>query len=254
MTPHPESPGLGLGSDDDGLDGDPLRHPRGSRRPGHRGAPGVRHARRHPAPRSAIGEGDDRFELLLEVERIADGAGWPGEGPDQLVALIVPRARRRVHARHPSTRPASRSGWPRTYEGPGGRSSPSTWRPRARRASRSKLTVAALRSGRAAGDLDRHRTRCARSPTTTPKAHAGSTRWTSRTGSTCRCRSPTSCSAASASAFRRPRAAARRAACRSSQALAERAARGFANTQLISRAAPRRASASSASSACSPRR
>jgi PAS domain S-box-containing protein len=33
---------------------------------------------------------DDRFELLIEVERLADAAGWPGEGIEQLVDLIVP--------------------------------------------------------------------------------------------------------------------------------------------------------------------
>ena len=35
--------------------------------------------------------GDDRFGLLVEVERLADAAGWPGEGVEQLVDVIVPR-------------------------------------------------------------------------------------------------------------------------------------------------------------------
>ena len=77
MTPHPESPGLGLG-----LTMMASMATRCDIREGPAGrgteirmafaAPGV------AGPGLGIGEGDDRFELLMAVERLADDAGWPG--------------------------------------------------------------------------------------------------------------------------------------------------------------------------------
>ena len=91
MTPRADSPGLGLG-----LTMMASMSTRCDIREGPSGrgtevrmafaAPGVR------GPAFGLGEtGVDRFELLVEVERLADAAGWPGEGVEQLVDLIVPR-------------------------------------------------------------------------------------------------------------------------------------------------------------------
>jgi anti-sigma regulatory factor (Ser/Thr protein kinase) len=90
MTPHPDSPGLGLG-----LTMMASMATRCDIREGANGigtevrlafdAPGV------SGPALGLGEGDERLELLVAVERLADGAGWPGEGVDALVALLVPR-------------------------------------------------------------------------------------------------------------------------------------------------------------------
>ncbi len=97
-------------------------------------------------PAFGIGEGDDRFELLLEVERIADGAGWPGEGPDQLVALIVPRI-----ADACTLDIVDETGEPQRlaahYEGPGGPELADYLAARRPTREQVELTVAALRSG-----------------------------------------------------------------------------------------------------------
>ena len=97
-------------------------------------------------PAFGIGEGDDRFELLLEVERIADGAGWPGEGPDQLVALIVPRV-----ADACTLDIVDETGEPQRlaahYEGPGGPELAAYLAARRPTPEQVELTVAALRTG-----------------------------------------------------------------------------------------------------------
>jgi PAS domain S-box-containing protein len=146
MTPHPESPGLGLGltmmasiaSRCDIREG-----------PGGKGtevrlafdAPGV------AGPALGIGEGDDRFEVLLAVERIADSAGWPGEGVDQLVSLIVPRI-----ADACTLDIVDDAGNPRRlaapYEGPGGPELAAYLAARTPTPEQIELTVAALRAGR----------------------------------------------------------------------------------------------------------
>ena len=91
--------------------------------------------------------GDDRFELLLEVERVADGAGWPGEAPDQLVALIVPRV-----ADACTLDIVDESGDPQRlaahYEGPGGPELAAYLAARRPTREQTELTVAALRAGR----------------------------------------------------------------------------------------------------------
>ena len=89
MTPRADSPGLGLG-----LTMMASMATRCDIREGPSGrgtevrmvfaAPGV----------SGLGPaeaGDDRFGLLVEVERLAEAAGWPSEGVEQLVDVIVPR-------------------------------------------------------------------------------------------------------------------------------------------------------------------
>ena len=145
MTPHPESPGLGLG-----LTMMASMATRCDIREGPAGegtevrlafdTPGV------TGPAFGIGEGDDRFELLLEVERIADGAGWPGEGPDQLVALIVPRI-----ADACTLDIVDETGEPQRlaahYEGPGGPELAEYLAARRPTREQVELTVAALRSG-----------------------------------------------------------------------------------------------------------
>ena len=145
MTPHPESPGLGLG-----LTMMASMATRCDIREGPAGlgtevrlafdTPGV------TGPAFGIGEGDDRFELLLEVERIADGAGWPGEGPDQLVALIVPRV-----ADACTLDIVDETGEPQRlaahYEGPGGPELAAYLAARRPTPEQVELTVAALRTG-----------------------------------------------------------------------------------------------------------
>ena len=144
MTPHPESPGLGLGL---------TMMASMATRCDIRQAPSghgteVRLAFDTPgvAGPAGIGEGDDRFELLLEVERIADGAGWPGEGPGQLVALIVPRI-----ADACTIDIVDESGEPRRlaahYEGPGGPELAAYLAARRPTREQTELTVAALRAG-----------------------------------------------------------------------------------------------------------
>ena len=145
MTPHPESPGLGLG-----LTMMASMATRCDIREGPAGlgtevrlafdTPGV------TGPAFGIGEGDDRFELLLEVERIADGAAWPGEGPDQLVALIVPRV-----ADACTLDIVDETGEPQRlaahYEGPGGPELAAYLAARRPTPEQVELTVAALRTG-----------------------------------------------------------------------------------------------------------
>ncbi len=146
MTPHPESPGLGLGltmmasmaSRCDIREG-----------PGGRGtevrlafaAPGV------AGPASGIGEGDDRFELLLQVERLADGAGWPDEGVDALVALLVPRV-----ADACTLDLVDEEGTPRRlaahYEGPAGPDGAAFLAARQPTREQIDITIAQLREGR----------------------------------------------------------------------------------------------------------
>ena len=147
MTPHPESPGLGLGltmmasmtTRCDIREG-----------PGGRGTE-VRLAFDTPGvtgPGFGVGEGDDRFELLLEVERIADDAGWPGEGPAQLVALIVPRV-----ADACTLDIVDQTGKPQRlaahYEGPGGPELADYLASRRPTPEQIELTTAALRAGQA---------------------------------------------------------------------------------------------------------
>ena len=146
MTPHPESPGLGLGltmmasmaSRCDIREG-----------PGGHGtevrlaftAPGV------AGPASGIDEGDERFELLLEVERLADGAGWPDEGVDALVALLVPRV-----ADACTLDLVDEAGTPRRlaahYEGPAGPEAAAFLAARQPTREQVDLTIAQLREGR----------------------------------------------------------------------------------------------------------
>jgi PAS domain S-box-containing protein len=145
MTPHPESPGLGLG-----LTMMASMATRCDIREGPAGlGTEVRLAFDTPSvtgPAFGIGEGDDRFELLLEVERIADGAGWPGEGPDQLVALIVPRV-----ADACTLDIVDETGEPQRlaahYEGPGGPELAEYLAARRPTPEQVELTVAALRTG-----------------------------------------------------------------------------------------------------------
>ena len=145
MTPHPESPGLGLGL---------TMMASMASRCDIRGGPAglgteVRLAFDTPGvtgPAFGIGEGDDRFELLVEVERIADSAGWPGEGPDQLVALIVPRIADActldiVDAAGEPQRLAAH------YEGPGGPELAAYLAARRPTPEQIELTTAALRDG-----------------------------------------------------------------------------------------------------------
>jgi len=49
-------------------------------------APGVQ----GPTP-SQVVERDDRLEVLAEVSRLVDEGGWPGEGVERLIDLLVPR-------------------------------------------------------------------------------------------------------------------------------------------------------------------
>ena len=145
MTPHPESPGLGLG-----LTMMASMATRCDIREGPAGvgtevrlafdAPGV------AGPALGIGEGDERFELLVEVERIADRVGWPGEGPDQLVALIVPRI-----ADACTLDIVGEDGEPQRlaahYEGPGGAELARYLAARRPTREQIELTVAELRAG-----------------------------------------------------------------------------------------------------------
>jgi PAS domain S-box-containing protein len=147
MTPHPESPGLGLG-----LTMMASMATRCDIREGPSGrGTEVRLAFATPGvtgPGFGISEGDDRFELLLEVERIADGAGWPGEGPDELVALIVPRV-----ADACTLDIVDQSGEPQRlaarYEGPGGPELADYLATRRPTPEQIELTTAALRAGEA---------------------------------------------------------------------------------------------------------
>ena len=147
MTPHPDSPGLGLG-----LTMMASMATRCDIREGPTGAgtevrlafdtPGV------TGPALGLGEGDDRFELLLEVERIADQAGWPGEGPGKLVTLIVPRIADActldiVDERGDPQRLAAH------YEGPGGPELAEHLAARRPTREQIELTVATLREGQA---------------------------------------------------------------------------------------------------------
>jgi PAS domain S-box-containing protein len=144
MTPHPESPGLGLGL---------TMMASMATRCDIREAPSghgteVRLAFETPGVTgpAGIGEGDERFEVLLEVERIADRAGWPGEGPDELVALIVPRI-----ADACTLDIVDESGEPRRlaahYQGPGGPELAAYLEARRPTPEQVELTVAALRTG-----------------------------------------------------------------------------------------------------------
>lgn len=88
MRPRPDSPGLGLGLPTMGQLADQLEIREG---PEGRGtevrmafhAPGVRGL--EPA---AVESG--RYELLAELARVAESAGWPDIGVDRLVELLVP--------------------------------------------------------------------------------------------------------------------------------------------------------------------
>lgn len=166
MTPDPESPGLGLG-----LTMMASMTTRCDIRQGPAGrgtevrmafaAPGV------AGPALAIGEGDDRFELLMAVERLADDAGWPGEGVDQLVALIVPRI-----ADACTLDIIDGSGEPRRlaahYEGSGGPELAALLAAAGPRASRSTSPSRRIdRATRASSPSTP--TPCARSPTTMPR-------------------------------------------------------------------------------------
>jgi PAS domain S-box-containing protein len=145
MTPHPDSPGLGLGLTmmaSMATRCDIRESPSGQ-------GTEVRLAFDTPGvtgPAFGLGEGDERFEILLEVERVADGAGWPGEGPDQLVALIVPRI-----ADACTLDIVDESGEPQRlaahYEGPGGPELASYLAARRPTREQIELTVAALRDG-----------------------------------------------------------------------------------------------------------
>ena len=229
MTPHPESPGLGLG-----LTMMASMATRCDIREGPSGqgtevrlafdTPGV------TGPAFGIGEGDDRFELLLEVERIADGAGWPGEGPDQLVALIVPRI-----ADACTLDIVDQAGVPQRlaahYEGPGGRELADYLAARRPTAEQVQLTIAALRAGEPRViSIDDHSLRAiahdddeAKWLTTMDLAH-----WVNL---------PLQVSdqlLGSLGLGLSPARAAPDEQLPFLQALAERAARGFANTQLVS--------------------
>jgi len=146
MTPHPESPGLGLGLT--------MMASMASRcdirqGPGGAGtevrlvfdAPGV------SGPALGLGEGDERLELLVAVERLADGAGWPEEGVDALVALLVPRVADActldiVDERGDARRLAAH------YEGPAGAAGAAFLAGRQPTREQIDITVAALREGR----------------------------------------------------------------------------------------------------------
>jgi PAS domain S-box-containing protein len=146
MTPHPESPGLGLGltmmaSMATRCDIREAPSGEGTEVRLAFDAPGV------AGPALGIAEGDERFEILVAVERIADGAGWPGEGVDELVALIVPRV-----ADACTLDIVDEAGEPQRlaahYEGPGGREIAAYLASRRPTREQIELTVAALRSGR----------------------------------------------------------------------------------------------------------
>jgi PAS domain S-box-containing protein len=146
MTPHPDSPGLGLG-----LTMMASMATRCDIREGPGGhgtevrlmfsAPGV------TGPALGIGEGDERFALLLEVEQLADGAGWPDEGVDALVALLVPRV-----ADACTLDLVDEAGTPRRlaahYEGPAGSEAARFLAARVPTREQIDLTVAQLREGR----------------------------------------------------------------------------------------------------------
>ena len=145
MTPHPESPGLGLGLTmmaSMATRCDIREAPAGEGTEVRLAfdAPGV------AGPALGIGEGDERFEILVAVERIADGAGWPGEGVDELVALIVPRV-----ADACTLDIVDETGEPQRlaahYEGPGGPEVAEYLATRRPTPEQIELTVAALRSG-----------------------------------------------------------------------------------------------------------
>jgi PAS domain S-box-containing protein len=146
MTPHPESPGLGLG-----LTMMASMATRCDIREGAGGvgtevrlafdAPGV------SGPALGLGEGDERLELLVAVERLADGAGWPDEGVDALVALLVPRV-----ADACTLDVVDEKGEPRRlaahYEGPAGAAGAAFLAGRQTTREQIDITVAALRDGR----------------------------------------------------------------------------------------------------------
>ena len=146
MTPHPESPGLGLG-----LTMMASMATRCDIREGAGGvgtevrlafdAPGV------SGPALSLGEGDERLELLVAVERLADGAGWPDEGVDALVALLVPRV-----ADACTLDVVDEAGEPRRlaahYEGPAGPEGAALLASRRPTREQIDITVAALREGR----------------------------------------------------------------------------------------------------------
>ena len=140
-------PGARPGADDDGLDGDPLRHPRGAGRPGHRGAAGVRRARRQ-RPGARAGRG----------RRAARAAGR-GRAAGRRRGLARTRASTRssrcwcrgspTRARWTSsTRRASRGGWPPTTRARPGRRPPPSSPPARPTREQIDITVAALREGR----------------------------------------------------------------------------------------------------------
>ena len=167
----------------------------------------------------------------MAVERLADGAGWPDEGVDALVALLVPRV-----ADACTLDVVDEAGEPRRlaahYEGPAGPEAAAFLAARSPTREQIDITVAALREGRLAADHRCDARDAARARSRRRRGRTARRRWTSRTGSTCRCSSPTSCSA---------RLGLGLASARPSpeeqlpffEALAERAARGLANTQLI---------------------
>lgn len=91
MMPRPDSPGLGLGlptitqlaasCDIRAGHGDAGTEVRMTF-----AAPGVR----GPTP-SQVSLRDDRLEVLGEVSRLVDEGGWPGEGVERLIDLLVPQ-------------------------------------------------------------------------------------------------------------------------------------------------------------------
>jgi PAS domain S-box-containing protein len=146
MTPHPDSPGLGLG-----LTMMASMASRCDIREGPGGVgtevllmfttPGV------SGPTLGLGEGDDRLELLVAVERLVDGGAWPDEGVDALVALLVPRV-----ADACTLDVVDESGEPRRlaahYEGPAGPEAAAFLAARRPTREQIAITVAALRAGR----------------------------------------------------------------------------------------------------------
>ena len=229
MTPHPESPGLGLGLTmmasmatrcdiREAPSGDGTEVRLAFDTPGVAGPARDRRGRR-PLRAAARGRADRRRRGLAR------------RGPRPARRADRAADRRRLHDRHRRRVRRAAAAWPRTTRGPAGRSSPPTSRRGGRRASRPsspwpRCAPASHGSSRSTPS------RWARSPTTTTR-RAGSARWTSRTGSTCRCRSPTSCSGSLGLGLS-PARSAPEEQLPFLQALAERAARGFANTQLIS--------------------
>lgn len=91
MMPRADSPGLGLGLPTigqltAGLDIRPGDDGRGTEVRMTFTAPGVR------GPDPAASESDDgRVQVLGEVARLVEQGGWPGEGVERLIDLLVPR-------------------------------------------------------------------------------------------------------------------------------------------------------------------